>query len=589
MFHIRDHKTADIFDPFPQFGPKRRSVLKGSWAQFFRDEILPVLPVHLVRPHFHDTMGRPSKELYTMLGVMVLQQTFDLPDEEVSCQAAFNQQWHYALDIRSNADSVTYICSKTIFNWRELLIEHDLAKAIFDPITKHIAKIFEIDTSKQRMDSMHFQSNMRHLSRASLFSRTIETFLRNLKRQHGVEFTSLDEELICRYMAKRGDSTFAMVKPSEATKTLEIMAQDLLNLVERFRLSDAIGGMNSYQLLIRLLKEQCIVESSSGTTVKKVSVKPSKDVPSDSLQSPVDPDAGYSGHKGKGYQAQIMETYDDSADQQDGKSKQMSLITYIDIEPAHKSDANALLPAIEDTQKRGVGPDELLADSLYGGDDNHQAAEKTGVEIVAPTMGSPNTDKKIPLHEFKLNKAGKVLSCPMGQVPEKVRLKKQRYLAMFEPDTCRVCPRLQECPVKSGKQKCSLGYYEKAGRVASRRAFEQTAEFMEKYSNRAGIEGTNSLIARCTGFKRLRVRGFGAVRFAAILKVTGINILRASAFKNRQKNKKKCGYGNNAPIFRPLHCFIIFFKELYWQLICENSGFPAMYTTNSQCGIKMAI
>jgi hypothetical protein len=32
----------------------------------------------------------------------------------------------------------------------------------------------------------------------------------------------------------------------------------------------------------------------------QVVVKPNKEVPSDSLQNPSDPDAGYCGHKGKG-------------------------------------------------------------------------------------------------------------------------------------------------------------------------------------------------------------------------------------------------------------------------------------------------
>jgi hypothetical protein len=36
---------------------------------------------------------------------------------------------------------------------------------------------------------------------------------------------------------------------------------------------------------------------------------------------------------------------------------------------------------------------------------------------------------------------------------------------------------------------------------------------------------------RRTGVKRLRVRGFKAVRFAAVLKAAGINILRAVAAK----------------------------------------------------------
>jgi len=45
MFHTKDNKQGYIFDPFEYLGPKRLSELKNSWAEIFRSEILPALPV----------------------------------------------------------------------------------------------------------------------------------------------------------------------------------------------------------------------------------------------------------------------------------------------------------------------------------------------------------------------------------------------------------------------------------------------------------------------------------------------------------------------------------------------------------------
>jgi len=89
------------------------------------------------------------------------------------------------------------------------------------------------------------------------------------------------------------------------------------------------------------------------------------------------------------------------------------------------------------------------------------------------------------------------------------------------------------------KKKSWLEYDEKALRLARRRANEKTDEFMNTYRHRAGIEGTNSFAKRRTGLEELRVRGKTAVSFAVAIKLTGINILRASAFKNRQKRAKR--------------------------------------------------
>lgn len=50
---------------------------------------------------------------------------------------------------------------------------------------------------------------------------------------------------------------------------------------------------------------------------------------------------------------------------------------------------------------------------------------------------------------------------------------------------------------------------------------------------------------RITGIKHLRVRGMPQVRLAAVLKATGVNILRAMAFKNRLRRQEKREKGSN--------------------------------------------
>ena len=66
-------------------------------------------------------MGRPSKDLHVVIGVLLLQQLHDLSDAATVEALAFNMAWHYALDTRSEADS--YFCEKTLRNYRRLFIE----------------------------------------------------------------------------------------------------------------------------------------------------------------------------------------------------------------------------------------------------------------------------------------------------------------------------------------------------------------------------------------------------------------------------------------------------------------------------------
>ncbi len=107
-----------------------------------------------------------------------------------------------------------------------------LQDALFENVTKALQKLFTLDPSKQRLDSVHIFSNMAHLGRIRIFVRTIRTFLTNLKRHHAKEYDALGE-IVLRY-DKKSDGAFA-VKPTESAKKLVELGDDCFLLVERFK------------------------------------------------------------------------------------------------------------------------------------------------------------------------------------------------------------------------------------------------------------------------------------------------------------------------------------------------------------------
>jgi len=245
MIHVKDHKQVDMFTPFERLGPKRLALLESSWAHLFREEILHKLPAEKLFHLYDDLRGRPTKELYAMLGIVLLQQMEDLTDEEAVHQFAFNIMWRYALNVTDSSDFNSHVAPRTLWTMRDHVGRLGLDQTLFEDVTEALRKLFDLDPSKQRLDSVHIFSNMAHLGRIRLFVKTIRKFLVNLKRHHAELYQALGDVAI-RYEEKN-DGQFA--------------------------------------------------------------VKPNKEVPSDSLQNPSDPDAGYCGHKGKGYQVQVMETY----------------------------------------------------------------------------------------------------------------------------------------------------------------------------------------------------------------------------------------------------------------------------------------
>ena len=532
MISIKNPNQLNIFDPWDFLTPKRRQMLDAGWPGLFREHILPSIPVAKVARYFDSSFGRPTKEFYAMLGALVLQQTFDLTDEETVQQFAFNIQWHYALNITDESDYAKYLSPKTLWNNRNIVVENQLEEDILKAGTQRLAQVFKVNIDQQRIDSVHIKSNMRRLSRIGIFSESIHKFLVNLKRHHPDIFEGLDAKLIDKYLSKNALNCFSRVKPSESRKTLAEVSTDLFDLVAQFKACPEVADMYSFKLLEKVLSDQCNLTADSEHPVE---LKKPKEIASDSLQNPSDPDATYSGHKGQGYQVQIMETFCQDPEE---KEKSLNLITHVAVEPAHHSDAQALVPAIESTEKQNLKPKQITADALYGSDDNCAQAKDHGVELIAPAMGSPRQDK-LSLSDFQIADSGQIIACPKGHAPAKAKRKKRNSIG-FAPEHCVHCPQFENCPVQKGKKFYYLRFTEKEMRLVRRRAYENSEAFKERYRWRAGIEATMSEYDRRTGVKRLRVRGLKAVRYCATLKALAVNIFRATALRVAAMMPSEC-------------------------------------------------
>jgi len=538
MLNVKDHKTEQIWDPWYYLGEKRRQLLDQGWPGVFRRYLLDELPVERIAERFHATMGRPSKESYMMLGGLVLQEMLDLSDVEVVEQLAFNVQWHYALDITDESDATKYVSERVLRKYRSLAMQLGLDDILFGSLTQKLRNAFGVDTSQQRLDSTQIQSNMKNLGRIGLFVKTMEVFLRNLRRQESEIFQArIEKSFADRFLDKQKRGCFSRVKPGEAKEKIEQLAQQLCALVEQFKDVQEVTRLNSYQQMERVLRENCKIVQEQGQV--HVEMKKKDEIPSDSLQNPSDPDVTYSGHKGQGFQVQIMETYQ----QAEGSQREEGLpdlITYVQVEQAHESDANAVLPAIQETEKRGMKPKEVQGDTSYGSDENVEQSKKAGVRLITPTPpGAPPKGNTMAFREFECSmEPGSQCRCPMGQLTNDTKLTKGgMFVINFDREKCCACKERKRCPVKINGTSASLRYRAKVARLAKRRYHEQTEEFRDKYRWRAGIEATMSRLKSQTGAGRLRVRGMQRVRFTVKLKALGLNILRAASAQASRKRR----------------------------------------------------
>lgn len=169
------------------------------------------------------------------------------------------------------------------------------------------------------------QRALYRVGRLGIFVKSILRFLVNLKRHYPLLSNTIDASLISRYQGQKAKACFAGVKPTQSQKVSSEVASDLYRLVIQFQNHRDVANMSSYKLLCRIVNEQCQVRHD-GT----IELKEPKQIASDSLQNPSDPEATDSGHKGQGYQAQVMETYTEH--EAEKKARELNLITYVQVE-----------------------------------------------------------------------------------------------------------------------------------------------------------------------------------------------------------------------------------------------------------------
>ena len=520
-----------------QMSESKKKRLENTWAVPFRDEILPILIE--IEPEFahkyHETQGAPNKPIALMLGLNILQDMFDLSDGETAEAFDFNALWHIALETPPDQARVSL---KTIYNFRQILQTDELAKKTFESATDQLIEKFNVRLTHHRLDSTHVLSNMARLSRLGVFTKTIEQFLKKLKKKNPSAFEALPASLSERYLEREG--YFSDVKGSKAQRRLVECAGDIHFLLERFRNTKTITRLESYKNLDRLFKDQCEVVESSDENIEgekieapRVALKPAKEVASDSLQNPSDPDATYSGNKGQGYQAQIAETcHDENA---------FELITYVETEGAHESDQNAPGRIHENLIERGHALETTFVDPGYMSGENILEAEEQGIDLQGPiAIGNKPSEEKVPLNGFEFNAEGtRVEKCPAGHEPIKHRDCKgdKAAIAYFNKEVCNQCESKNACRAEEQKSRRALRFTRGDVAVARRRADQETAEFKTAYKIRSGIEATNGHLKNDRGMRRVRMRGTPGVSLRVIFKCLAENCHRAVNYVQKEVRK----------------------------------------------------
>jgi hypothetical protein len=451
-------KTGSLFTSAFQVCEGKRKRLTKSWGPHFYDRCLPLIHEADFRP-LYSANGCPCKSVRLVVAVLILQALYDLTDEETQDRVDFDLSWHLALGLDPCAEG-DYVSQRTLQYFRAHLLTHDLIRQFFATITDQVIATFGIRTDKQRIDSTHILSNFAHLTRLGLFCETLRVFLRTLRQAHPDKYAQLPRSLCARYHTADGEAShYDDARSSETRRRLGVCARDAYRLCTQFADGVSPALATAYHLLTRLIVEQCDLveqpqpaESGDGDgdlPAVPITLKAASTLASSVMQTPHDEDVTYSGHKGQGYDALIVETYH--------AENPFQVITYGSLEPACGSDAERVLPTIAALEARGLCPEEFLADTSFGSSENYVACARRGIELIAPTPGKASATPVsasaylVDAQHFDLDLIGGAPTvCPRGHTAlatHRADLQGKSPVAIIhmERRTCAQCPLASHC------------------------------------------------------------------------------------------------------------------------------------------------
>ena len=560
MIKFNDPRQTLIFDRFESLlNPKQRARLEKDWPGVFRKVILALMPVAEMGQKLNTCLGRPSQELYSICGLILLKEYFGWTDEMAAQKYSYDLMVQYALNIQGDQQDIS---ERTFQRYLKYFREKELGVELNLEVTRKVLSELNIKVGSQRLDSTHVFSDMASWGRIQLMANIIKRFLVQINKHENTLYYQIPEELRERYSKNMSWIFGAPGKQNtrygnHICSNKEQTGWDMQRLIERFEGNERIVNMLVFKDLVRVFNEQCLIDDGK--------VKIREKTGGEALINPSDRDAAW-GHKGPGYQVQVSQTCD--------RDNLVQVVTALRPETGSASDQNAVMKMIDLAEAAGAKPASLLADAGYGSDENVISAAGEDVKLVAPATGSK--DGKFGLEDFTFDDKKRIVKCPCGHAPMSKKFDGTSGTAVFYANVCGACPKLNNCPSSKSGNNYVVKYDAKKLRLKDRRIFEKTDEFKKEYSPRSGIEPLFGRMKQYGPLRCLAVCGKKAVYNALYMIFAGHNIMQlARYYKLLSKGANKRNKKTVSPVPSSAFCSFFCLGRAFSVLIVSMQAFRA--------------
>ena len=520
MFRSNEtHRQQDMFGLETQLSPELRNRLHESKEYAFYGEVFCRIPEALFAEMYAENpASRPNAPVNTMVGAMILQHLHDWTFEELLDRVAFDLKVRAALGLWS-LDAEPF-CRATLFNFQRRARDYmartgkDKFQAVFDRLTEDALERFGLKGAVQRCDSTQIGSNLREYTRIELLVEVALRMWRVLDETHQAEHA----ERFAPYVAAKTSGQFVhRLRRSEIGAALERLGELYAWMVET--LEAGYGSREIHGIVRRVFAEQFT------RVAEKIAVRAAREIGSDSLQSPDDPDATYRKKDDEAYHGYVLHATE-TADPEEA----LRLITDVAVAPNNQDDGGILHERLPEMNRKTPELRELHTDGGYGGEANDRRQAELGIEAVQ--TGICGITPQAPMR-IERDEAGRLeVRCAAGHaVPG--QLAQIHYKAEFTAARCAGCPLAKVCPGELRAQGNRTFYFTEADvlRQARHRRLQTLPE--ERRTLRANVEATmKQFKAPCRNGK-LRTRGLCAAHQYGFLRAAAINFGRIYRYLRR--------------------------------------------------------
>ena len=211
------------------------------------------------------------------------------------------------------------------------------------------------------------------------------------------------------------------------------------------------------------------------------------------------------------------------------------LIVQVQTTVANVQDVEMTATIQEELAQQQVLPAEQIVDTGYvDAELLVSSQQKYGIRLVGPVLSDNSWQAKagkgFDLAHFQVDWQAELAICPCGQPSQSFRLDGDRIEVVFATQTCLECPSRVDCTQsKTSERVLHLRPQTAHEALQARKQEQQTPEFRQQYTPRAGIEGTLSQKIRSMGLRRTRYDGLPKVHFQQVLTAVAINLVRIDA------------------------------------------------------------